>query len=150
MKKLRRLLISGLLLLTAAAHAQLLAEVQTTAALSLTLNPAVSLPPGTLQAVDSGAQEIQEIIDTVPDADDFTGWEVYTATGVTARLQPAFVQQVITSFASSGYLLANQQETQEGNQTRTRYTFQGADGTTTLLYIIRTPNELVWLVAEES
>ncbi|MDZ7704071.1 MAG: hypothetical protein U5L04_06265 [Trueperaceae bacterium] len=146
MKRLQIVTLSLLLLLGSVAQAQLLAEVQTTAALALTLNPAVSLPPGSVRAVGPGAQDL---IDTVPGAETYTDWEVYTATGVTARLQPAFVQQVVTSFASSGYLLASQQEEQVGNQTRIRYSFENTTGSSTLLYVIRTPNEFVWLVAEE-
>lgn len=129
----------------ALANGQTLLEVQTVAAASLQLNPGVSLPSGSLRAVGEGANKL---IARVPGFQAYEGWEVYTATGVLANLQPAFVQQLTTSFAAAGYFPAGQQEEVRDGETHTRYTFANDEGQETLLYVIRTPQELVWLVAK--
>ncbi len=126
------------------AYAQLLLEVQTVAAISLQLDASVRLPKGSCRAVGSGGSKL---IAKVPDASRYTDWEVYTATGIAARLQPAFVQQVMTSFALAGYFLEQQSEEQLAGETHSRYLFSDAGAKKTLLYVIRTPQELVWLVA---
>ncbi len=127
------------------ASAQTLVEVQTVAAASLQLNPAVRLPTGSLRAVGKGTEAV---IARVPGAERYTAWEVYTATGIAARLQPAFVHEIATAFAVNGYFLVEQTEETQDDETHTRYSFQNDEGEETLLYVIHSPGELIWLVAK--
>ncbi len=126
--------------------AQTLAEVQVVTAIATELNPAIRLPSGSYRAVGEGTDEI---ISKVNNASGFTNWEVYTASGLLAALQPAFVQQLSTSFAGAGYFITEQDEQTIGIEKHTRYIFEdGLDKI--LLYTIRTNKELIWLVAKGS
>lgn len=143
-KFLPRVALMVLLGFAPTALAQTLAEVTLVAAISSELEPAVSLPSGSYRAVGAGTAPL---IAKVPGAAQFKNWEVYTASGVVARLQPAFVGQLTTSFAAAGYFLSDQSETVVAGETRTRYLFSDDAGATLLLYTLRTPENLVWLVA---
>lgn len=126
------------------ARAQLLLEVQLVAAISAELNPAINFPVGSFRAVGPGTETV---IARVADAGSWRNWEVYAAQGITASLQPAFVQQVATSFALAGFFQSEMSESQVGNEMHTRYVF--SDGSSEmLLYVIRSPQELVWMIAE--
>ncbi|CAN5876695.1 hypothetical protein BH24DEI2_BH24DEI2_21370 [soil metagenome] len=142
----KRIMLFALLSLAPVTFAQTLAEVTLVAAVSSELSPAVSLPSGSYRAVGSGTAPF---IAKVPGNAQYKNWEVYTASGVVAKLQPAFVGQLTTSFAAAGYFLSDQSEAVVAGETRTRYLFSGDAGATLLLYTIRTPEDLVWLVAEE-
>jgi hypothetical protein len=124
-------------------HAQTLAEMQLVVAASAQLNPALRLPSGSYRALG----DTQAFVSRVPGAAAFTDWEVYAATGLAARLQPAFVQQLATSFAVSGYFLEEQQEQAHGDETHTRYLFADDAGARVLLYTIRRPDDLIYLIA---
>ncbi len=124
--------------------AQTLAETQLVTAIATELNPAIRLPRGSYRALGAGTGQI---IAKVPNAENFSNWEVYTATGVVAALQLAFVQQLFTSFAGAGYFLAEQSEKAVGMEKHTQYIFE--DGSSTiLLYVISTNQKLTWLVAK--
>lgn len=125
-------------------HAQTLAELQLVMAASAQLNPALHLPSGSYRALG----DTQAFVNRVPGAAAFTDWEVYAATGLAARLQPGFVQQLSTSFAVSGYFLEEQQEQVHGEETHTRYLFVDDAGARILLYTIRRPDDLVYLIAK--
>ncbi len=140
----RHLFIPAALSLTPLAPAQTLAELQLVVALSAELNPALSLPSGTHRALG----DVRAFTRQVPDAATFTNWEVYAATGLAARLQPAFVQQLMTSFAVNSYFLSDQGERAVGDETHTRYLFEDESGQTTLLYTIRRLDDLVYLIAQ--
>lgn len=126
------------------AYTQTLAEVQLVTAIATELNPAIKLPRGSYRAVGEGTQQV---ISEVENADSYTNFEVYTATGITAALQPVFVQQISTAFAVTGYFIAEQTEKTVGSAKHTSYIFD--DGSSTaLLYTIRTSKELIWVVAK--
>ena len=125
-------------------NAQTLAEVQLVTAIATELNPAIRLPSGSYRAVGEGSEQI---IAKVDNAEGYTNWEVYTASGIIAALQPAFVQQLSTSLAGAGYFVVEQSEQTIGAEKHTRYIFEdGLD--TILLYTIRTNYEFIWLVAK--
>ncbi|MBF6593126.1 MAG: hypothetical protein IVW51_01600 [Thermaceae bacterium] len=125
--------------LSFSAFAQTLVEVTTVAAISSTLDSGLPLPRGTYKA---GAGS-EAIIARLPDASRFN-LEVYAARGISANLQPAFVQQILTNFASAGYLLNNQQKTVVNGETRTRYDLSDDSGKVAILFVVRKGSELVY------
>lgn len=129
------------------AAAQLLTEVMVTTAIMATFNSNVRFPSGSLSAVGADADRL---IARIPGNADWTGWEVYTARGIAANLQDAFVHQVATAFAVAGYFEGVRSESNVAfggqNERHTRIEFDG-DTDTRLLYVIRAEQELVWLTA---
>lgn len=125
------------------AHAQLLADVMTSAAISATFDPALKLPRGTLRAVGNGTEAV---IARVSDRDRWTDWEVYEATGLVQTLAAGYVHNIETEFAVNGYFESGRTQTTVGPETRTHIVFDGPDGER-LLYVIRTSQEVVWLTA---
>lgn len=125
------------------AVAQTLVEVQLVTASALKLDSQVRLPSGSYRAVGKG---VQHWVAKVRDRTGFGGWEAYTAKGMARNLRDAYVHQVATSFAAAGYLLAKQQTDQVGPERHTRYVFESMRGRRALLYVIETPEVLVWLV----
>lgn len=125
-------------------RAQTLVEVTLVTAIASQLYPVVSLPSGSLRAMGSGTAAI---IARVPDAHAWTDWEVYTANGLASRLAPALLNQVETGLAADGYFRVRSEETQVAGESRTRVEFEGDRGAKALLFLIRSGEELVWLVA---
>jgi hypothetical protein len=125
-------------------NAQTLAEISFVAATSAQLNPAISLPRGSMRAVSDASS----IIAKVPGNQNYSDWEVYTASGIAANLQPAFVSQVSSSFAGAGYFVSEQSDKTVGSATHSKYVFSDDMGGTALLYVIRDGQELVWLIAK--
>lgn len=140
------LVISLIFFCLSSGFAQTLAEIQFVAATSAQLNPAISLPRGSMRAVSDASS----IITKVSGHQAYSDWEVYTATGVAANLQPAFVSQVSSSFAGAGYFVSEQSEKTVGSATHTKYVFLDDLGGTALLYVIRDGQELIWLIAKGS
>jgi hypothetical protein len=138
------LVILLVIVVTALANAQTLAEMQFVTATAAQLNPAISLPRGSMQAVGDASA----IIAKVPGHQNYSDWEVYTATGIVANLQPAFISQVSSSFAGAGYFLNDQSEKTVGAATHTKYVFADDAGIEALLYVIRDGQELIWLIAK--
>lgn len=132
-------LLLGLLLLSVPALAQTLVEVTTVAAISSTLNANVRFPSGSFRA----GRGSEAIVARIPDASRFN-LEVYAARGVAARLQPGFVQQILTNFAAAGYFVENQQETQVAGEVRTRYNLRDEAGRAAILFVVRKGDELVF------
>lgn len=129
-------------------NAQLLADVMVATAISATFDSNVRFPSGSLTAQGPGTTAL---IATVPGSDAWTDWEVYVARGVAANLQPAFVHNIATAFAVAGYFESERSETTvsttAGPRVDTRVLFEGGDGTTRLLYVIRSDQEVAWLIA---
>lgn len=136
---MKTLLLGLLLLLGAPALAQTLVEVTTVAAISSTLNANVRFPSGSFKA----GRGSEAIVARIPDASRFN-LEVYAARGVAARLQPGFVQQILTGFAASGYFVENQQETQVAGEVRARYNLRDEAGRAAILFVVRKGDELVF------
>lgn len=126
-----------------AARAQLLVDVLTSAAIAAEFDPGIHFPRGSLRAVGTGTEALQA---RVADRQDWTDWEVYAATGIASGLQAGFVHQVATSFALAGYFESARSELVVGGETRTHIVFEGDDGAR-LLFVIRAPQEVVWLTA---
>lgn len=145
MNLLRTFGLAALLGLAPLALAQTLAELQLVTAITAELNPAIQLPRGSYRAVSG---DLSAFTRQVPDAAQFSDWEVYAATGLAANLQPAFVQQLSTSFAVSGYFQSESSERTVGDELHTRYLFDDGSGGQTLLYTIRRPGELIYLIAK--
>lgn len=125
-------------------RAQTLAEVSLTAAVASQLHPSVRLPTGSYRAVGAGTTPW---VGRVPDAADWTDWEAYVARGLAARLRPAFVHQVVTSFAAAGFFEREREQRRADGEMHTRIVFQDDAGDRTLLYLIEGPDELLWLIA---
>jgi hypothetical protein len=135
--------LCGVGVLAPAAHAQLLADVMVSTAISAKFDPSLSLPRGTLRAVGKGTEAV---IARVPDRDRWTDWEVYEASGLLKSLQAGYVHNIETAFAVDGYFQSDRTEQTVGAEDRTHIVFQGNDGER-LLYVIRTSQEVVWLTA---
>lgn len=144
---LRLLLVTSTVSL-GAVNAQLLADVMVATAISATFDSTVRFPSGSLSAQGPGADAL---IASVPGSDDWTDWEVYVARGVAANLQAGFVHNITTAFALAGYFESERAEssaqTTSGPQVRTRILFEGGDGARRLLYLIRSDQEVAWLIA---
>lgn len=144
MTRLMLILLGLLALLSSPVRAQTLAEVTLVTAITSQLYPVVSLPSGSLRANGTGTAAV---IARVPDAHAWTDWEVYTATGLASRLAPALFNQVETGLATEGYFRMRSEETQVAGESRIRVEFEGDGGAKALLFVIRSGEELVWLVA---
>lgn len=123
--------------------AQTLVEVQVATAISLELDPQVSLPRGSYRALGPG---VGRLIGKMHNVSGFGKWEAYVARGVAKRLRPAFVQQVSASFAQAGYLLVSNRKFSVGDEAHQQYVFENMDGRRAMLYVIDAPDALVWLV----
>ncbi|HEX7005460.1 MAG TPA: hypothetical protein VF168_14845 [Trueperaceae bacterium] len=143
--RIQRTLAAALILTVVGgtACAQLLAEVVTVAAASAQLDPAIRLPSGSYRVM---GQIPPSLLAKVEGAGAYGDWEAYTARGVAARLFPAQVHQLTNSFALAGYFQQSRSERTVGDETHTRHIFADMEGGTILLYVIETPEELVWLI----
>ncbi|MGK0620028.1 hypothetical protein [Meiothermus cerbereus] len=137
---MKPLFLSLLLLLGVPALAQTLVEVTTVAATISSLDASVRFPSGSFRA----GRGSEAIVARIPDASRFN-LEVYAAKGLAARLQAGFVQQILTSFAASGYFVGNQQETQVAGEVRTRYDLTDGAGRAAILFVVRKGDELVFV-----
>ncbi len=126
------------------ASAQLLAEVALAPAIASQLFPPVSWPSGSLRAVGNGADAL---IARVPGHADWQGWEVYTATGLVANLEGALVYGVERDLLMQGLFRSQTSDTVVGSERHTRVIFSDGGSGRALLYLIRSGQELVWLVA---
>ncbi len=155
LRRLRRSLRAGgrvalavLAIGAGAVHAQLLADVMVATAISATFDSSVRFPSGSLSA---SGPAVDSLIASLPDAGAWTDWEVYVARGIAANLQAGFVHNVITSFAVAGYFEVDRSQSSVasagGTQTRTRVQFEGVDGSSRVLYLIGSGQEVAWLTA---
>jgi hypothetical protein len=134
----------ALSLLLGLALAQTLVEVTAVAAIQSSLVSGVRFPEGSFRA----GRGSEAIIARIPDASRFN-LEVYAARGIASRLHDAFVMQIITGFASAGYLQEGWPRTQQlEGETRTRYDFRDDSGRAALLFIVRKGDELVFVVGK--
>lgn len=146
MHRVRSTLIAVVLLLApGVASAQLLAEVALTPAIASQLFPPVSWPTGSLRAVGSGVDAL--VARVVPDRADWRDWEAYTAGGIAASLEGALVYGVERDLLMQGLFRSETTETTVGSERRTRVLFSDGGTRTALLVVLRSGQELVWLVA---
>ncbi|HRN17958.1 MAG: hypothetical protein WC972_07320 [Trueperaceae bacterium] len=132
-----------------AAHAQLLADVLMTTAISAQFDAGVSFPRGTMRAVGKG---VDALVARIPDSGAWTDWEAYALGGVVVALAGAKVHEISTAYAVAGYFEQERTERAvsgpQGPETHTRIVFVGEDGSQRLLYLIRAGQEVVWLTAK--
>jgi hypothetical protein len=127
------------------AVAQTLVDVTLATAIVAQLQGAtVQLPSGSLRAQGAGTAAV---VARVPDAASWTDFEVYTATGVAAALEPALVYGIERDLFVAGFERAETTPSQLGATAVTRVVFAHADGRRALLTTFRTGREFVWLLA---
>lgn len=129
------------------ASAQLLAEVTLTSAIASQLYPSVSFPRGSYRADGPGSARF---VAALPDVAGFGDWEVYTATGLVARLQPAFVRELATSFAVAGLFQVDRSERLVDGRTHVRILF--SDGSREAIVVVVTDevsSSVVWAVGRK-
>lgn len=127
------------------ATAQTLLDVTLTTAIIAQLQGiSVQLPSGSMRALGDGTAAV---IARVPDASMWTDFEVYTATGIAAALEPALVYGIETDLFMADFGRAETSTAQLGATVVTRVVFAHADGRQALLTTFRTGREFVWLLA---
>lgn len=144
----RAAVVAAVVAIGSLANAQLLAEVMTTTAIAATFDSAVRFPSGSLRAVGDGVEDLAR---RLPGSGEWGDWEAYVARGLAANLKPAFVHNVITSFAAAGYFEDSRQtravEGPTGTETQTKIVFFDMMGSRMhVLYVIEAPDEVVWLI----
>lgn len=145
MRILRMSVLVALLAVVPMGSAQLLAEVTLTTAIASELYPAVRLPSGTYRA---DGPDSSLFLASLPDAASFGSWEVYTATGLIARLKPAFIRDITNGFAIAGLYEAERREWTVGARTHTRYLF--SDGASeAVLYVVSDAETVAWAVGRK-
>ena len=144
MQRLRIVTVVLVLAIGGTGNAQLLAEVALAPAIASQLFPPVSWPSGSLRAVGSGADAL---VARVPGNAEWQGWEVYTATGLAATLEPALVYGVERDLMMQGLFRAETSNASVGTERHTRVVFSDGGAQRALLYVMRSGQELVWLVA---
>lgn len=125
--------------------AQTLADVTLATAVAAQLQGiTVQVPSGSLRAEGAGTTAV---VARVPDASAWTDYEVYTASGVAAALEPALVYGIERDLFVAGFERAETAPSQLGATAVTRVVFVHADGRRALLTTFRTGREFVWLLA---
>ncbi len=145
MNRSRTWIVAAALAFAPIAFAQTLVDVTVTTAIIAQLQGAtVQLPSGSLRAQGAGTAAV---VARVPDAASWTNFEVYTATGIAASLEPALVYGVERDLFMVGFERAETTPSQLGATAVTRVVFAHADGRRALLTTYRTGREFVWLLA---
>ncbi len=144
MQRLRIVTVVLVLAIGGIGNAQLLAEVALAPAIASQLFPPVSWPSGSLRAVGAGADAL---VARVPGNAEWQGWEVYTASGLAASLEPALVYGVERDLMMQGLFRAETSNASVGSERHTRVVFSDGGAQRALLYVMRSGQELVWLVA---
>ncbi|CAN5807770.1 hypothetical protein BH23DEI1_BH23DEI1_12260 [soil metagenome] len=125
------------------AHAQTLGEVVLVSAIGSQLHGVSALPSGSLRAEGPGAAAL---IARLPDAANWTDWEVFTARGIVMALENALVHSVETELMVAGIGRVSRDESTFGDERHVRFVFEG-EGRRVLLHVIRGGDSLVWLLA---
>ena len=142
MKRLLIPLATACLAFAPLASAQFLADVLLSTAIMSDLMPGVRLPSGSFRAQGPGSERF---VASLPDATAFDTWEVYTATGIVANLQDAFVRDVVTSFAVAGLFQSERTQRSIGGYEYTRYVF--SDGAReAVLWVVAAERSVTWAI----
>ena len=145
MNRPRTWIVAAALAFAPIAFAQTLVDVTVTTAIIAQLQGVtVQLPSGSLRAQGAGTAAV---IARVPDAAAWTDFEVYTATGVAAALEPALLYGIERDLFMVGFERAETTPSQLGATAVTRVVFANPDGRRALLTTFRTGREFVWLLA---
>ena len=127
------------------ASAQFLADVLLSTAIMSELMPGVRLPSGSFRAQGPGSARF---VASLPDATAFSTWEVYTATGIVANLQDAFVRDVVTSFAVAGLFQSDRSERTIGGHAYTRYAFSDGEREA-VLWVVAAEGAVTWAIGTD-
>lgn len=145
MRRLRTYVLVVVFALLPLASAQFLADVLLTTAIMSDLMPGVRLPSGSFRAEGPGSEQF---VRSLPEATNYRAWEVYTATGIAARLQDTFVRNVVTSFAVTGLFQADHSVRVLGQHTYERYLF--SNGTTdAVLWVVAADEAVTWAIGTD-
>jgi hypothetical protein len=145
MNRTRMWIIAAALAFGPFAVAQTLVDVTlTTAIIGQLQGISVQLPSGSMRALGDGTAAI---VARVPDAASWTDFEVYTANGIAAALEPALVHGIETELFIADFGRVETSTTQLGATAVTRVVFANPDGRRALLTTFRTGREFVWLLA---
>lgn len=146
MKMLRTTVTVAILAIGSLAGAQALADVMLSTAIASQLYPGVHLPSGSFRAEGPGAATF---VATLPDASRFGSWEVYTATGLAASLESAFVRNVTNAFAVAGLFESERSQRTVGGAVHTRVVFSdGSDDA--VLYLVSGDGTVTWAVGRST
>jgi hypothetical protein len=129
-------------------NAQTAMELLTVTSISSTLDSSIHVPAGTSFVNNPKyAQEFSAQLGA--EANQYTGFELYVAKGIASRLADAFVIQLETNFAAAGYLKSDSSSQKVGNEVRTKSMFDDGAGKQMLLYVVKGPGGVYFLVAKK-
>ena len=137
-----------ILCLQSVASAQTAAEMVVVTTISSILDPSVSLPQGS--SFVSNPKYALQFAALLPDAVKYTNFQLYVAKGLATRLSDAFIGQLRTNFATTGYFEVSNSSGVVGTETRTRIEFKNDEnGKTLLLFVVKRPDGVYFLVAQK-
>jgi hypothetical protein len=137
-----------MLLLNSVASAQTAAELVTVATISNTLDPSIRLPQGS--SFVNNPKYAAQFAALLPDAAKYTNFQLYVAKGIAQGLSEAFISQLKTNFAATGYFEVSNSSVVVGNETRLRLEFKNDDnGKTLLLFVVKRNDGVYFLVAQK-
>ena len=127
--------------------AQTLAEMVVVTSIVGTLDSSIRLPSGSFQVTNPKyATEFADLLGA--DKPKYTSYTLYVATGIATKLATAYVGDLMTGFAVSGYFEISKSETKVGADVRTRIEFNNADtNKNLLLLVVRRADRVYFLVA---
>jgi hypothetical protein len=147
MNRFRALLATLALFAGGVAAAQTLAEMVVVTSIVATLDSSIRLPTGSFQVTNPKyAAEFADLLGQ--DKAKYTNFTLYVANGIAARLAPAYINDLMTGFAVSGYFEVSRAASKVGADERTRIDFQNPDtNKNLLLLIVRRADRVFFLVA---
>jgi curli biogenesis system outer membrane secretion channel CsgG len=141
-------LVLFVLFFNSVANAQTAAEMVLVATISSSLDPSISLPQGS--SFVSNPKYAVQFSTLLPDAAKYTNFQLYIARGFAQRLSDAFIGQLRTNFAATGYFEVSNSSSVVGTETRVRIEFKNDDnGKTLLLFVVKRPDGVYFLVAQK-
>ena len=120
----------------------MLADVLLSTAIMSDLMPGLHLPSGSFRAQGPGSDRF---VASLPDATAYRSWEVYTATGIVANLQDAFVRDVVTSFAVAGLFQSDRTERTIAGHAHIRYVFSDGERDA-VLWVVAAEGAVTWAI----
>jgi hypothetical protein len=112
------------------------------------LDPSIALPLGS--SFVSNPKYATQIAALLPDANKYTNFQLYVAKGLAQNLGQAFINQLVTNFASTGYFEISNSSVVVGTETRNRIEFKNDEnGKTLLLFVVKRTDGVYFLVAQK-
>ena len=129
-------------------QAQTAVELLTVTSISSTLDSSISVPAGT--SFVKNPKYAQEFAGQLgAEANQYSGYELYVAKGLATRLADAFVIQLETNFAAAGYFKSGSGSQTVGGEVRTKSMFDDGAGKQMLMYVVKRPDGVYFLVAKK-